>query len=212
MTPRYHPSQATLLDYASGTASRGRALVISTHLRHCQACRQELALAEAVGGSLLNALEPTAMAPGALDAVLARLDQPTSPPARAPAQRPDWIEVPAAVIDAARRRKRWAAPGVWVAPISRGPGRESAYLLRIGAGMAVPMHTHSGVELICVLKGAYDDRGVIHEPGDLAENDESVEHRPTVTLDGECICLVCTDRPLVPLDWVGRIFQPFVGI
>jgi putative transcriptional regulator len=78
--------------------------------------------------------------------------------------------------------------------------------------MSVPRHRHEGAELVTVLKGAFDDRGACHRPGDYSENDETVEHRPTVTRDGECVCLICADAPLIPLDWVGRLFQPFVRI
>ena len=213
MNPRYHPSHAMLVEYAAGAMAPGRALVMATHVGACPACRQEVALAEAVGGSLMNELTPAAMAAGALEAALARLDQPPPPePPAAKTGRPDWIEVPGDVLEAALKRKRWAAPGVWVAPVSKGPKGQSTYLLRVAAGMAVPLHSHRGVEMICVLKGAYKDRGHIHRPGDIAENDEEVEHRPKVTGEGECVCLIAADGPLVARDWVGRLFQPFVGI
>jgi predicted ChrR family anti-sigma factor len=78
--------------------------------------------------------------------------------------------------------------------------------------MSVPRHRHRGAELVTVLKGAYDDRGSLHGPGDFAENDEDVDHKPAVTMDGECVCLICADAPLIPLDWVGRVFQPLVRI
>jgi anti-sigma factor ChrR (cupin superfamily) len=32
------------------------------------------------------------------------------------------------------------------------------------------------------------------------------------TSQGECVCLVAADGALVPLDWVGRLFQPLVRI
>ncbi|MGA0604172.1 ChrR family anti-sigma-E factor [Caulobacter sp. KR2-114] len=213
VSTRHHPADASLVAYAAGTIEPGRALVLAAHIAACPDCRRTLGLAEAVGGALLSGLEPTPMAPGAREALMARLDDPEPAPApHSPPQRPDWIAVPAQVLEAARRRKRWAAPGVWVASIAKGPGRRSSYLLRVGAGMAMPRHTHTGVETILVLKGAYEDRGQVYGPGDLAENDETVDHRPQVTAEGECVCLVFADAPLRPLDWVGRLFQPFVGI
>jgi putative transcriptional regulator len=78
--------------------------------------------------------------------------------------------------------------------------------------MGVPRHTHRGAEMICVLKGAYHDGRALHGPGDFAWNDETVEHQPRSTVDGECICLISAEGALVPRDWVGRIFQPLVGI
>ncbi|HEY5290156.1 MAG TPA: cupin domain-containing protein, partial [Caulobacteraceae bacterium] len=108
--------------------------------------------------------------------------------------------------------RRWAAPGVRVATVTRGPGKARTYLLSVASGMSVPRHRHEGVELVTVLKGAYSDRGDIHAPGDFAENDEAVDHRPTVTSDEECVCLICADAPLIALDWVGKVFQPLVRI
>jgi putative transcriptional regulator len=66
--------------------------------------------------------------------------------------------------------------------------------------------------MVCVLKGAYVDGKTLHQPGDFARSDETVDHRPRVTADGECVCLVAAESPLVARDWVGMLFQPFVGI
>jgi putative transcriptional regulator len=188
---------------------------MATHLAHCRECRAELRACEAVGGALLAALEPADMAPDALDKALAALDLPVPTVAYVSDDRrgEDWLSgVPEAVIHAYRHNKRWAAPGVWVAHIASEEKIEKSYLLGVAAGIAVPHHTHRGIELTCVLKGAFIDRKQRYGPGDLAEVDDEVEHRPHVTKDGDCICLVSADSPLVPLDLVGRLFQPLVGI
>ena len=169
-------------------------------------------LAEAVGGALVGELPPAEMAPDALAKVLARLDTPPPPPAARAA--PDgWIRVPPDVLEAADRHKRWAAPGVWVAPVTRDrkTGARS-YLLGVGPGIAVPRHTHRGAEFTCVIKGAFEDGGRLHVAGDFVETDERVEHRPRVTRDGECVGLIAADNALVARSWVERLFQPIVGI
>ena len=66
--------------------------------------------------------------------------------------------------------------------------------------------------MVCVLKGAYTDGGHTHRAGDFAFNDEDIDHRPAAILGGECICLIAAVGALVPRDWIGRVFQPFVGI
>jgi putative transcriptional regulator len=211
--PTRHPSDDLLFDLARGALAPGPALVVATHLSACPACRAAVRLAEAVGGALIDALEPAALAPDALAKALARLDQPPPPPAAA--QRPPdaWIRVPPEVIAAARRNRRWAAPGVWVATVTRDRNSGArSYLLGIGPGIAVPRHTHRGTELVCVLKGAFHDRGETYGPGDFAESDEAVEHRPQVTDDGECVCFAATDHALVPRDLIGRLMQPLVRI
>ena len=212
--PTRHPYPETLLDVARGSREPGRSLVLRAHLGACAECHAEVRLGEAVGGALLSELEPAELAPDALDKALAAIERPAAAPLAADLRGPgDWIRVPDDVLAAFERRKRWAAPGVWVAPVSRDrkTGARS-YLLGIGPGIAVPRHSHKGIEMTCVLKGAFDDRGDIHGPGDFSETDESVEHQPRVTRDGECVCLVAADNALVARDFIGWIMQPLVRI
>jgi putative transcriptional regulator len=212
-TPQLHPSEDLILDYARGALDAGRALVLETHIGACARCRAGARIAEAVGGALLAELPPAEMAPDALERALAGLDRPLAP-AAAPARKPaDWIDVPPAVLDAFKTRKRWAAPGVWVATVSydRRTGKRT-YLLGIGANIAVPRHSHRGRELTCVLKGAFEDGHTLHAAGDFADCDEAVEHQPRTTTDGECVCLISVDHRLVPRSWTARMLQPFVGI
>jgi putative transcriptional regulator len=213
MSPRHHPCEDRLLEHAAGALSAGSDLVIAAHVAVCEACRAEVRLSEAVGGALLDSLPPAPMADDSLAHALARIERPAPPSRAAPdAAPPGWISFASPAVRNAWRRRRWAAPGVWVSTVERGPGAARAYLLRVGAGMSVPHHRHRGSEMVTVLKGAFDDRGVVLGPGDFAESGEDVEHKPTVTPDGECVCLIFADAPLVPLDWIGRVFQPLVRI
>ena len=108
MSPRHHPEPALLVDYATGALDVGPRLVLAAHLGACPACRAEVALAEAVGGAFLDALPPAPLSPDALDRALARIERP-APSRAAPRSRGDWISVPAPVLQAAERRRRWAA-------------------------------------------------------------------------------------------------------
>jgi putative transcriptional regulator len=210
-TPRHHPSSDRLLEFATGALSAHLGLAVGAHLQACPACAGEVAMNEAVGGALLSALPPAPMGEDALALALARIERP--PPARkSPPPAPDWDIAPPRAVEAARTRRRWAAPGVWVARVAGGPFGRRAYLLGMGPGIAVPRHTHRGSEMICVLKGAFEDRGVVYRPGDFCESDESVEHKPRVTADGDCVCLIAVDASLVARDWVGLVFQPLVRI
>jgi putative transcriptional regulator len=212
MSPRHHPAFERLVEYAAGALAAHRAQVLSAHLHVCPACAAEAAMAEAVGGALLRELPAAEMHPDALALALARIERPVPPRPAPPVAMDDWCVAPAAAVEAARNRRRWAAPGVWVAPVSGGPRGRRSYLLGIGPGISVPRHTHRGSELVTVLKGAFRDGEAVYGPGDFCESDESVEHRPCVTEASECVCFVAVDASLVALDWVGRLFQPIVRI
>ncbi len=212
MSPKHHPPEEILIDYATGALDLHARLVVAGHVGVCPLCRRDVDVLNAVGGTLVAELPPVALADDALPRALARIERPQ--PAQAARLKPpgDWIRVPEPVLAAAERHRRWAAPGVWVAPVTGRPGRARSYLLGIAAGMKVPRHTHRGTEFVCVLKGAYVDQDQRHAPGDFALNDDSVVHQPTITGDSECVCLISATNRLVPRDWVGALFQPFVGI
>jgi len=213
-TINHHPSEALLADYASGAMGAARSLVIAAHVHACPRCRALVETAEAAGGEMLEDLPAAEMGADALDAVLARLDTPAPQPApTAKAEAPaDWIRVPDEVAQAVSR-KRWVAPGVWIAPVDTGrPGGPLSYLLRVGAGMRMPQHTHDGCELTIVLKGAFADGEQLFAAGDLAEADDDIEHSPHITGDGECVCLVSCDNRLIVKDWIGRVVATYAGI
>ena len=212
LRPRHHPSCDRLLEFATGALTAHRRLVVGAHLQACATCAAEVAVNEAIGGALLSALPAAQMDDDALARALARIERPAPAPPTSPALAPDWDVVPPRAVEAARKRRRWAAPGVWVAPVHEGPFGHRTYLLGMGPGIAVPRHTHRGSEMVCVLKGEFEDFGVIYRPGDFCESGETVVHRPRVTDMGECVCLIAADAALVARDWVGWIFQPFIRI
>jgi putative transcriptional regulator len=210
MSPRHHPSEALLVDYAAGALAPGERLAISSHLGACPACAAMVGAAEAVGGMLLSDLPPTAMRADALDLVLARIDRP-APAIGAPAlPPPDWIRVPPEILRALDDGGRRSAFGAWVSPVTRGPGRARSYLVGMAPHRGVARHTHGGSEMTCVLKGSFVDDGVVYGPGDFTERDGSVTHAPQA-VDEDCVCLLATSAPLAATDWIGRILLPMMG-
>ena len=214
MTPRRHPPGDLLASCAAGTLRPGASLVVQAHLARCAECARDAGFYESLGGALLEVETPVAMSPGALDRAAAVLDAAPTAPVRARARASaEAALLPGQLEGLGVGRRRWIAPGVWVTPLrTEHRSRELVYLLRIGSGMVLPRHTHSGQEFTCVLEGSFADRDEVYGPGDFVATDERVEHRPVVGRDGACVCLASTDAPLVMRDVLGRIFQPFAGI
>jgi putative transcriptional regulator len=80
----------------------------------------------------------------------------------------------------------------------------------IKAGHAMPTHTHEGIELTLVLKGAFKDEGGRYGAGDIAFADDDVDHKPVAEPGEDCICFVVTDAPLRLTGPIGRFFAPLL--
>ncbi|WP_118133014.1 ChrR family anti-sigma-E factor [Oceanicella sp. SM1341] len=213
MNVLHHLDDATILRYASGDLDEAFAVVVASHLAMCPACRRAVRLAEELGGSLLEDTEETALAPRALEQVLARLDTPAPAPRLAEAEPGDVPQPLRRYIGPRLDDVPWktVAPGIRRHRIRTGSA-SPLYMLHIGPGKAVPEHGHGGAEMTLILSGAYSDALGRFGPGDIADLDEHVEHQPRVEPGAPCICLVATERPTRFKGLVSRLLQPLVGI
>lgn len=213
MSLRRHPSEERLLAYAAGTLSSPEALVVATHLALRPSSQAWVEMGRAVGGVLIEDSEPADLAPGTKNDVLARI-------AHEPRQAIEAARVPAndmglpAPLDGFRLGPwRWVGPKIHVRDVL-GPtdGDCRVILLRIGPGQAAPMHTHGGVELTCVLEGAYETADGVFERGDFEEADPSVTHQPRVVSAEPCLCVAALDGQIALPGRLGRLLSPFVRL
>jgi predicted ChrR family anti-sigma factor len=79
----HHVPEEMLLEYVAGASTDGAALAIACHVALCDACAARVAELEALAGGFLAAGGDAPLAPGALEAVLARIDAPPQPRAEA---------------------------------------------------------------------------------------------------------------------------------
>lgn len=211
MSPRRQPSEERLLAFAAGTLSAPEAVVVATHLALRPQTRPWADLGHAVGGAILDDLEPSALDANALDAVLDRLDTPVAEPA--PRPRGVDLELPAPLRGFDLGPWRWLGPGVHVRDVL-GPrdGDCRVILLRIAPGQSTPRHTHGGVELTCVISGAYATEDGVFSPGDFEEADPDVTHQPRVVSAEPCLCVAALDGQIVLPGRLGRLLAPFVRL
>ena len=143
------------------------------------------------------------MREGSLDKVMAALD--ATAPARAVKARP--------TMDRVRFGTEWGlSRGMGIRKAKDGAGGELLYLLRLPAGQKTLPHGHRGVEYTTVLKGAYNDNGELYAQGDFCEMDPSIEHQPHVVAEGECICLIASEKPMRMTSRLGRVVQGLIGV
>lgn len=218
---RHHPDDALLLAQAAGRLSGGHSLLVASHLEGCADCRRRLRALEKVGGAMLEGLAPEVLASDALARTLAAIDAPPptqSPRAqrRAPAphpQLPPGMPWPRALRGCSATPWRWLGPGMrWSRVTVPGDPAANVFLLRIGAGRELPVHSHSGSELTQVLHGAFHDGRALFAPGDFDEADGSFHHMPRVEDAGECICLASVEGRVLFEGRVARVMGALIGM
>lgn len=209
----HHPDDALLMAYASGAADEASALIVATHLHYCADCRIRTAQLETIGGSLLEELAPQALAPGALEATLAKLDQVKSyaRPRRAPS-RDGTPGVLRAYLGGDLRDVRWRriGPRLAYAPLFRRGG-VAARLLRGAPGADSGTHTHQGLEYTLVLQGGYTDVTGSYAPGDLQVMEPGARHNPVADPGEDCINLAVTTGRLKFDSLIQKIAAPLFG-
>jgi putative transcriptional regulator len=216
MSIQHHPHDSMLAAFAAGTLDHGQHVAIATHLVTCSHCRGFMHSMERVGGAVLTSLPPSPMSGGALEQAEARLAEPV-PQAAAPATPTvSATEVPS-LPQFVRRyrfgRWTWIAPSVHVRPIILPePCDTRVFLLRSGPGTRMLQHTHTGIEMTCVLTGAFSHEGGRFAPGDFDLGDDSIDHQPIVDAGEECICLVAMQGKLRLDGLIGKLIQPFVRL
>jgi putative transcriptional regulator len=217
MTIQHHPSDPLLAAFAAGALDQGQHVAIATHLVSCPRCRNWMHAMEHVGGAILDSLPPTAMSSGALARIEGRLGDPTKPAKTGPTPTLSAIDdvpsLPRFMRQYPAGRWTWIAPRVHLRRIEL-PQASSArvFLLKSGAGTKMLQHSHTGLEMTCVLAGAFAHEGGRYAPGDFDLGDETVNHRPIVDSAEDCICLVAMQGDLRLNGFIGRLMMPFVRL
>jgi putative transcriptional regulator len=215
---RHHPPFDLVVDYATGVAGEGIALAVAAHASLCPACRAQIRNIEAIGGALLNGIEPEPVSEDLLTTLMNRLDEELEPEA-------------GAVVADAETRKVIPAPLLpYVATgLDKLPWRSvgrlfqefrlplaskdvKASLMKLRPGSLMPQHTHRGQEITLVLAGGYRDGEEQFLRGDFSVRTPSDVHQPVADDDGPCLCLAVLDAPLKLTGAVGRLVNPFLRI
>jgi putative transcriptional regulator len=218
---QYHPHSELLLAHAAGSLESGPSLLVATHVERCPHCQTRVRDFEAVGGAMLEALEPALLAPEALARTLARIDGPAAAVAtsgragalRVRAHLPEGLPWPRSMRGCTIKRWRWLGPGMrWSRVTLPHDPAANVFLLRIAAGRSLPAHTHSQTELTQILYGSFHDGRALFGPGDFDEADGSIHHQPVVEPGGECICLASVSGRVMFDGAIARMLGSLVGM
>lgn len=220
---KHHPDEELLMAYAAGSAAEPLSLLVATHLALCPDCRREVERLEALGGTLLEEIEPAPVGGELAARVMDRLETPpdwlaaetgeakargaaTAGDPRLPRPLRDYVGAP---LDELAWKRRGGTAEAEILPAARG---FRTRIMRIDPGTAVPSHTHAGRELTLVLSGGFSDQGGHYLRGDVALADDTTVHSPVADPGEPCICLAVTDGPLRLTGRFARLLNPFLRI
>lgn len=201
-----------LLGHAAGTLPEPLQLVVRTHLALSEDGRRRYRVYCALGGALLDTIEPVAVREDAWDRLNRAIDR--VEPIRLPAGARHDPRVPAplrAFAPDGFERLPWRnlGPAAEVELPLSAPGYRTR-LIRLKGGKSIPRHTHKGHEVTVVLEGSFRDEQGVHRRGDLVIADATVDHSPVA--DEDCLCLTVTDAPLKLTGPIGRLLNPLLRI
>lgn len=210
----HHLSDEFLVEYANGSLPGPEALVVGSHLAICAECRDRVETFETVSAVLLEEGEVEAVSPGALEAILAKIDGPeeedSAPLIEFDRDTLEIIPPPLRTyLDGSLSNLDWKRTGRGIEEASLVRDEDVRIsLLRIRAGQKVPSHTHRGEEFTLVLSGGYADGDDHFGKGDVSLADSGKDHAPVADSNGPCLCLTVRNGATRLTGPIGRFLNP----
>ena len=90
--------------------------------------------------------------------------------------------------------------------------KDELKLIKMDAGVSVPLHSHGGKEYILVLKGSFRDEYGEYSKGDIQINDQKIMHTPIASKDTGCVCLSITEKDVIFFGKYGSFLNLFTFI
>lgn len=205
--PMHHPDSELLLARAAGSLDPAVKLAVSAHLDLCPRCARRAAVMDFVGGIVLEEIPPADLSPDALEQTLNLLDRPEMPAKRRESTISERLRAlglehippslrPLTARAAESRGWKRQPGGIREFLLRKEPqGTELRFLL-IPPGSGVPRHTHAGMEVSLVVKGAFRDETGFYRAGDLAVASEELTHRPIAAPGEPCLAFTVTRAPI----------------
>ncbi len=197
----YHPDIDLLLKYSSGQLEPALSVAIGVHLQACEACREQIAQLEDVGGATLEQANEESVSDEMLAMLMQEVDSLPIEQEVTPYEACAVAEMDRPFVQRLSERNyddlKWekVTKNISKATVAMNDPRFQVELLKFAPRAKIPKHTHSGKEFTLVLEGDFSDKEGTYRTGEFIVNDSSVEHQPLAGDEG-CVCLAITDAPL----------------
>lgn len=232
----YHPSEIELTEFSSGTLPWALSIALSAHIHFCPQCKEKVKQLNTLGGQILEqkiaeplkdgAKPDMTMLPDSFSKTMAKIKNMEASGGAAVKQTlptnfgnntdKKFDRFPKVVkkIIGDPKSLSWSfmSPSLRAARLRTGQDEFEVSLHRIKKGGAVAEHDHGGLEVVVVLDGSFSDELGTYHPGDYLVKDKGDCHRPTATMDKDCICLSIVAAPVQLTGFLGKVVNPFLKI
>ncbi len=219
----HHPDDNFLAEYASGGLAWALSVSVSAHLQMCPRCRQKVANLNTIGGALLNASIAEPCLTDDFQQLMQRIDRHDSSTVVSQGESrqsfsstdpmlshlPKIIETLLGKSQALKWKR--VSGSLKAAQLTTGQSDYEVAFQRISSGGKVVEHDHRGLEVTLVLKGSFSDEQGIYTEGDFLVRNTGEVHRPTATLNQDCLCLSVVAAPVRVTGFLGVLINPFLS-
>jgi len=222
----HHPDDNLLTEYASGSLAWALSISVSAHLQLCPQCRQRVSALNTLGGALLTSVASEAVAPDSFSRLMSRIHTESSSEKKVMNKAREDDELPAAYkydpmlnrlpkvvakLLPVNGKLKWqrVSPSLKTARLVAGQEEYEVAFQRIRSGGTVVEHDHRGLEVTLVLHGSFSDENGIYHEGDFLVRNAGEVHRPTATLNQDCLCLSVVAAPVAVTGFLGKVINPF---
>ena len=233
----HHPDENLLAEYSSGSLAWALSLSVCAHIQLCPHCRQKVFALNKIGGVILNTSVAETCAPNSFENLMQRIYQKTTTE-KAAVEKTEGEQ--ATKIAAAERmnnayshdpllnrlpkiiekllpingKLKWqrVSSALKTARLTAGQNEYEVAFQRISSGGKIVEHDHRGLEITLVLQGSFSDEQGIYSRGDFLVRTPGEIHRPTATLNQDCLCLSVVAAPVKVTGFIGHFINPFLSM
>lgn len=210
--------EALLLDYAAGALDPAQEMIVAAYLTLSPDARRFVAACEAIGGAMMTQdCEPSALSPGCLESLLAKIDcmetvcHEQAAPIGCAIDCCEPIPQSLARLFPEPGRIKWkrAFGGMEWAGCRMQGSSGTMRMIRADPGFVMPRHIHGGLEITLILDGAIEDEHGRYVRGDLFVMEVGSSHEQIADRDAGCLCCaVSTGKTRFP-GLLQRVLQRF---
>lgn len=223
---KHHPDDNLLTEYASGGIATAVGMIICAHLQACPHCRQRVEQLNKLGAAILKQSVAEPVHAQSFEQLMARIRNQASPVDVNQAPKtsdtpssylhdPMMTRLPKVVAKLLPRdgKLKWqrASGSLKTARLKTGQQDYEVSFQKISSGGKVVEHDHRGLEVTLVLHGSFSDEDGIYNEGDFLVRTPGEVHRPTATLNQDCLCISVVEAPVKITGFVGKLINPFLS-